>query len=204
MAKFQKLFNGFAPVSSGGKCLRKLELSLQATPEAGLYDANDNLLASWDELIYIYDMQTAKSSPSVGHTTADTVFSENINLSAGTKLVIDASIGDFPNPIISIDDFIGTIDHHMFAYCDNLTSVVIAEGVKAIYSNAFLRCNNLTSVTIPASVTTIGAQAFCVLGAITDVYYSGTEEQWNAIDINNNNGGNAPLLNATIHYNYTG
>ena len=36
---------------------------------------------------------------------------------------------------------------------------------------------------------------------LTDVYYPGTEEDWNNIEIQDDND---PLLNATIHYNSTG
>lgn len=54
------------------------------------------------------------------------------------------------------------------------------------------------SVTIPDSVTSIGNYAFGGCPSLTDVYYSGTKENWNAITISN---GNEPLTNATIHYN---
>ncbi len=37
--------------------------------------------------------------------------------------------------------------------------------------------------------------------AITDVYYEGTEEQWNAISIAS---GNTPLIEVTIHFSSYG
>ena len=36
--------------------------------------------------------------------------------------------------------------------------------------------------------------------SLTDVYYTGAQEEWNSITIGSNNDS---LTNATIHYNYT-
>ena len=47
-----------------------------------------------------------------------------------------------------------------FAYCPNLTSVIIPEGVTSIGEEAFTDCYNLTSVIIPEGVTSIGEYAF--------------------------------------------
>ncbi|MCD7902861.1 MAG: leucine-rich repeat protein, partial [Oscillospiraceae bacterium] len=59
----------------------------------------------------------------------------------------------------------------------------------------------LTSVTIPDSVTSIGDKAFQNCTGLTDVYYGGSEAEWDAITISNNN---SYLTSATIHYNSTG
>ena len=76
--------------------------------------------------------------------------------------------------------------------------VVIGDSITAIGDNAFYGCNELTRVTIGNSVTTIGA-AFSYCNSLTDVYYNGTEEEWNKIAIDDRN---EPLYNAMIHYNY--
>lgn len=59
--------------------------------------------------------------------------------------------------VTSIGDF-------AFAFCDNLTSVTIPDGVISIDSCAFLGCPNLTSITIPNSVTSIKQAAFHFCG----------------------------------------
>ncbi|MBP3570966.1 MAG: leucine-rich repeat protein [Clostridia bacterium] len=68
---------------------------------------------------------------------------------------------------------------------------------ESIGSHAFAYCTSMTSITIPNSVTSIGGIAFYNCSTLTDVYYDGTEEEWNKITIATNN---TPLQNATIHF----
>ncbi len=79
------------------------------------------------------------------------------------------------------------------------TSYTVPDSVISIANYAFFDGDSLTNITIPASVTTIGYNTFGNCDSLADVYYYGTEEQWNNISISNSN---ELLLNATIHYNY--
>jgi hypothetical protein len=71
--------------------------------------------------------------------------------------------------------------------------------VTTIGDFAFYNCTGLTSIVIPDSVTSIGSSASEGCSGLTDVYYTGTEKQWEAISIDSYN---SSLTNATIHYNY--
>ena len=82
-----------------------------------------------------------------------------------------------------------------FVSCYSLTSVAISSGVTFIEDIAFSDCRNLESITIPVSVTYIGPMAFYYCTGLTTVYYDGTEAQWNAIEIAEQNDS---LLNAEI------
>ena len=95
-----------------------------------------------------------------------------------------------------------TIRSSVFSGCSSLTSISISEGVRWINGKAFSGCNSLTSITIPDSVTSIGYKAFSGCNQLKDVYYAGTQDEKNAININDED--NDPLLNATWHYNSTG
>ncbi len=107
----------------------------------------------------------------------------------------DWNISEILNPV---DKYEGT-SRPWELYKYDIKKVVVSEGITTIGVSAFRYFPNLTEVHIASSVTKIIARAFRTSNAITDVYYSGTEEQWNNIVIGDSND---PLLNATIHYNY--
>ena len=98
----------------------------------------------------------------------------------------------------SIPSNVTSIGFSAFSDCENLTSIIISDSVTTIDDSSFYGCSNLTSVMIPKSVTSIGD---CVvssdrLNGLTDVYYEGTEDEWNQISIES---GISPDI--TIHYN---
>lgn len=101
---------------------------------------------------------------------------------------------------ITIPDSITSISYGMFTHCSSLTSITLPESVTSIDDYAFEWCSALTSISIPDSVTSIGTYAFygCPL---SDVYYSGTQEEWNSISISS---GNDSLLNAAVHFQNSG
>ncbi len=99
---------------------------------------------------------------------------------------------------VTVPGSVSTIDMSTFAGCSGLTSVTILDGVGSLGMRAFEFCSNLTNVTIPDSVTRIENLAFNGCNNLTDVYYSGTQDQWNAINTGTNN---TSLTTANIHYN---
>ena len=99
----------------------------------------------------------------------------------------------------TIPDSVTSIGKGAFYDCTSLTSVTIPDSVTSIDEYAFYDCKSLTSVTIPDSVTSIGDWAFSGCKSLTNVYFTGTEEAWNGITIDD---GNDALKNANIHYNY--
>jgi len=121
---------------------------------------------------------------------------------------------------VTIPDGVTAISNDTFAYCTALTSVKIPSTVTAIGTNAFYECKGLTSIEIPSNVTIIGnsafydctalrsvtipvsvteiyANAFHGCAALADVWYGGTQDQWNAITIDR--AGNDPLTSAKLH-----
>ncbi len=98
---------------------------------------------------------------------------------------------------ITIPNSVTSIGCSAFDGCESLESITIPDGVTEIGSNTFDFCESLESITIPVSVTKIGNSAFDYCKSLTDVYYGGTEEEWNAIAIKSDNN---YLLNANIHF----
>ncbi len=86
-----------------------------------------------------------------------------------------------------------------FMGCYNIETVTIPDSVETIGQRAFSNCSQLTSITIPKSVTSIGAGAFYYT-SLANVYYSGSESNWNNIVIGETNN---DLTRATISYSET-
>ena len=84
-----------------------------------------------------------------------------------------------------------------------LESVVIPDGVVSICQLAFAE-SGIKSIEIPASVKFIGMWAFSYANKLKDIYFTGTEAQWNAIVVDEENEGEfaETLKNVTIHFNY--
>lgn len=102
---------------------------------------------------------------------------------------------------INIPDGVIYIGDSAFQNCDALTSITLPNGLQEIGNAAFVYCDGLSSMVIPSSVLRIGEHAFAECTGLTDIYYRGTEAQWNAITFGEEWN---EETNATIHYNYGG
>ena len=106
---------------------------------------------------------------------------------------------------IEIPAGVTSIGEGAFDDCSGLTSIEIPAGVTSMGSGAFSGCTSLTSITIPNSMKSFGNWTFKNCTSLVNIYYTGTEEQWNAItkgtDWNINMGLNVEG-GTVIHYNY--
>ena len=105
---------------------------------AGLYDADNKLLASWDELVNTYGVKIEIGQSDYNYQNNNkllcNILKNNENLKNGTKLII----GDSATKIGS----------YAFYRCETLTEVVIHDKVTKIESRAFLECIAIQSITI--------------------------------------------------------
>lgn len=104
---------------------------------------------------------------------------------------------------VVLSEELSWISGSTFSDCTSLKSVKIPSNADTIYRSAFGGCTSLESITIPESVRLIEEYAFYDCSKLKDIYYLGTEQEWNKIDIEDDSVGenNAVLKNATIHYN---
>ncbi len=120
--------------------------------------------------------------------------------------------------IITKNSQLETIGLHAFYACTSLGTFYVPVKVKTLNNlatecstyytgeanvsgrGAFYECTSLKSVQFENTLTRINGYTFERCTALTDVYYAGTEEEWNAIEIRT---GNDYLTSATKHYNWS-
>jgi fibronectin type 3 domain-containing protein len=119
-----------------------------------------------------------------------------INYNARAAECTEDSFGSGDGLKVTFGDSVERIPDYIFQDCSGLTSVTIGSSATTIGHYAFNRCTGLTSIKIPESMTNIGYMAFSGCMGLADVYYGGSERQWNAITIDD---GNDRLLQANRH-----
>lgn len=145
---------------------------------------------------------------------------KTVVITSGTSISDEAFLNCDSLTSVVIPDSVASIGEWAFTRCSNLTSVILGNSVETIGKVAFYSCSSLVSVTIPDSVKTIGVSAFngcsnltdVIIGSgveeidhmvfqncssLTNVYYNGTEDDWNSISIGSEND---DLTNATRYY----
>ena len=100
-------------------------------------------------------------------------------------------------PDITLPQTVSSIENCAFESCKSLRSIVIPEGVTVIKGATFYQCNSLVSVTIPKSVREIENYAFGYCSRLLDVYFGGTQSQWQNVEIASEN---IYLQGAAIHF----
>ncbi len=99
----------------------------------------------------------------------------------------------FSNGITSIGD-------HAFAHCKNLNAISLPESLKSIGNYAFYICSNIADLKLGQNVDYIGDNAFYDCDSLKNIYFSGSESDWNSIIIGK---GNTDITaETTIHYNH--
>ena len=97
---------------------------------------------------------------------------------------------------IEIPDGVSKIPEQAFAYCDNLKYIHLPESITEINEYAFQSCQKLTRVVLGSNIEKILEWAFYDCSKLTDVHYNGTKDDFDKIDI----GDNDELLSANIRY----
>ncbi|MBR3641172.1 MAG: leucine-rich repeat domain-containing protein, partial [Oscillibacter sp.] len=100
---------------------------------------------------------------------------------------------------LTFPDSVTSIGNYACRSAAALTNATLGSGVTKIVDYLFYQCGKLASVTIPASVTSIETYAFRDCNALEDIYFTGTQDEWDAITVANNN---TPVYAANLHVNY--
>ena len=84
---------------------------------------------------------------------------------------------------IIIPDTVKLIDYEAFDGCQSLSKANLGSGVERIGDSAFRYCNSLNEITLPNSLTVLGSGVFTGCDRLAQVNYSGTENEWKQIEI---------------------
>ena len=103
---------------------------------------------------------------------------------------------------ITLPDSVTTIGNQAFQNCAALTSITLPAKIDSLNDGLFSGCTKLASVTIPASIEVIGSNVFENCFALKDIYYGGSQAQWDEIYTDESN--TSILSKVNIHYNSGG
>ena len=103
--------------------------------------------------------------------------------------------------VYCVPEGVQCIGEYAFMDCYNIIKIKLPDSVTTLEKGAFDRCA-MTSIVITDSVTDINKYAFWQCENLKNVYYTGSSEQWNKIDIDDTNA--AWLSTDKIYYNSNG
>ena len=101
---------------------------------------------------------------------------------------------------VVLNDGLTSLKASTFEDCGSLSSIIIPEGIVTIGNYAFGDCKNLKNITIPKTVTVIDKYAFGYCDNLDDVFYNGSEDDWNKIYIATGNDALSNAKRKAIYY----
>ena len=119
----------------------------------------------------------------------------SVTIPEGVKYIGDCAFMGCRNLTnIHIPEGVTSIPYSTFRECSSLTTIVIPNSVTYLGPSVFMNCKDLVSVELPVGITENLWGAFNGCDSLTDVYYRGTQSEWDEIS-----GKGEELLNANIH-----
>lgn len=124
---------------------------------------------------------------------------KSIVLEDGIESIGKFSFCNSPNLlVVTIPHSVSEIGARSFLSCKSLSTITLPKNLSTISNGLFYACKSLSSIRMHNNIKTIEVDAFGQCDSLKTVYFYGTPEEWNAIDINPE--GNEALLNANIVY----
>jgi len=104
---------------------------------------------------------------------------------------------------IVVEEGITELPDYCFEYLKNVTTCVLPDSLQSMSASAFNACSSLTDLLVPSSVEKFWTQSwFTRCDSLTDIYYLGTEKEWNDIENNDTitSGNSAISVPITVHF----
>lgn len=178
-------------IEGNNNCLngvRKYYFSQTEPEEDGYfwhYDTDGVTPVSWGkEPNYSFGLAYSLNEDGAGYTVV------GIGNCIDKKIVIPSTHDGLPVTAIGENAFNGNTA---------ITSVTIPDSVISIGNSAFNGCTSVTYAMIGIGVTAIGESAFQDCSSLTNVYYDGTEGEWDTL-CSSIGSGNDSLIDAKVYY----
>ena len=110
-----------------------------------------------------------------------------------TLLAYPSASGD-----VIIPDYITTIGHSALGWNENITSITVPDNVTVIEPGAFDVCKNLKTITLSKNIKKL--ESMFSYDTVKEINYPGTEEEWNAIEIDKD--AKSDFRYVKINFNY--
>ena len=124
----------------------------------------------------------------IGENAFKSIIDVNI-VFAGTITYLGEGAFEGSNCItyLKLGEGLESIPYRAFANCSKLTTLDLPSSVTLIDENAFDNCSSLLTIVIPETLTTIANSAFEDCDLLKTVFYKGTPEQFENIEISGRN-----------------
>ncbi len=135
------------------------------------------------------------------HTFSGCAF-ESVTIPNGVESIGEEAFSGCSLESVTIPDSVTTIEMEAFRGCSALKRAKIGNGLKILEVWVFWGCIKLKDLTVGTGLQHIRWGAFEECRNLTDIYYPGTEAQWNKIEIDRES--QTDLSRVMIHYNSRG
>ena len=125
----------------------------------------------------------------------------DIKLSQNIESIDNCAFLECPNlERIVLPKKLTYMGEQLFHWCSKLKEIEIPSGVTTIEKGTFVWCLSLKKVVLPSTLLEIRENPFGSCPSLIEIYYEGTEEQWNNI-IKVDGWDKGSPLNLVINYN---
>lgn len=142
---------------------------------------NNSKFVAVDGVLYTADNKTLIQYPCGKQNATFTVPDTVINIAQ------DAFRNSWGLQTVILPLGLENISEYAFYDCENLTHITIPAGVGEIKPYTFHKCIRLNEITLSDNIQNIGQNAFGLCSQLENVYFTGTEEEYNSINIHASN-----------------
>lgn len=172
-----------------------MQKSLEEVTITNVTNIPDNAFAGCN----LTSIEIPSSVTSIGESAFASSDITSINIPNGVTSIGDRAFNYCSNlKSISIPNSVTEMGERVFEYCINLEEIIISANITILKEGLLYNCTNLNGVLIPNNITKIDKWVFTNCENLEKVYYFGSKEEWENVDVDSSN--DTYLNEETIYY----